>query len=166
MPTQTYTPIARQTVSGSSTSTITFSSIPATYTDLVLIASGRTSTDLDINGRVNGDSGSNYSRTALSGTGSAAVSARSSNLTYFRFNYDGYWTNGSVSTSIAHFMNYCNTNINKTFLTRSNNTATGVDTQVTLWRSTVAINSIEIYVSGGTYVADSTFTLYGIKAGS
>jgi len=158
----TYVALRTETVATATTSvTLSLSGISG-YTDLVLVASGRTSADLDINGRVNSDSGNNYSRTALSGTGSAAVSARSSNLPYFRYNYDGYWTSGAVSTSIAHFMNYSNTTTNKTILTRSNNASTGVDTQVSLWRNTAAITSIEIYVTGGTFQVGSTFNLYGI----
>ena len=34
----TYTPIASSTVTGSSTTTVTFSSIPATYTDLIVVS--------------------------------------------------------------------------------------------------------------------------------
>ena len=161
----TYTPIATNTISGSATTSVTFSSIPSTYTDLVLIASGSTSAGVDLNVRLNGDTSTNYSRTVLSGTGSAAVSARSSNLDFFRLNYDGYWTSSAVSVSIAHLMNYANTTTFKTILGRSNNASTGVDAQVSLWRKTPeAINSVQVYITSGNYVAGSTFTLYGVKS--
>jgi hypothetical protein len=77
----TYVPIATANGTGSN-STITFSSIPSTYTDLVLIiGGGSTSASVVSQLQFNGDTGSNYSWTALYGTGSAASSARSSNTT-------------------------------------------------------------------------------------
>ena len=162
----TYESIATQTISGSSTTSVTFSSIPSTYTDLVLIASGSASMSVDLNVRLNGDTSTNYSRTVLSGSGSAAVSVRSSNLDFFRLNYDGYWTTSTqTSVSIAHIMNYTNTTTFKTILGRSNNATTGVDAQVSLWRKTPeAVNSIQVYITSGNYTAGSTFSLYGIRA--
>ncbi len=63
----TYTPIASATLAAS-TSSITFSSIPATYTDIVVVINDINSTgSFDTNIRFNGDSGSNYSRTGLRG---------------------------------------------------------------------------------------------------
>jgi hypothetical protein len=84
----TYTPIATTTL-GSSTSSYTFSSIPQTYTDLVLIVSGygAASDGNSIVCRVgNGtvDSGTNYSTTRLSGSGSSASSGRSSGSDFMR----------------------------------------------------------------------------------
>ena len=67
--------------------------------------------------------------------------------------------------TIIHFMDYANTNIKKTILTRGNNPATGVDSTVARWSSTAAINIIQIGTrNNGTKLATgSTFTLYGIK---
>ena len=75
----TYQPIETQTVSGTSTSTVTFSSIPQTYTDLVLVSAITQSADVSNYLRFNSDTGTNYSRTRLVGTGSSATSVRGTN---------------------------------------------------------------------------------------
>jgi hypothetical protein len=65
-------------------------------------------------------------------------------------------------------MNYSNTTTNKTVISRTNVTSgsfPGTETMVNLWRSTSAINVIELRQSGsGQYLSGTTFTLYGIKA--
>jgi hypothetical protein len=79
----TYEPIATYTASGSPTS-YTFSSIPATYTDLY-IALNLTSSGDNAGGfqwRYNGDTGSNYSWTYFGGNGSSAFSGRNSSQTF------------------------------------------------------------------------------------
>jgi hypothetical protein len=160
---KTYEPIETHTL-GSATNTVTFSSIAGTYTDLVLICSGTSTADIDISCRVNGDTGTNYSRTILSGNGSAASSSRASSINGFRLTSAAYWNSTSVAVTIAHFMNYSNTTTYKTLLTRSNNAGVGVDTQAELWRNTAAINQIEVFTTANNFATGSTFTLYGIKA--
>lgn len=170
MPTQTYTPIATYTLPSAATS-YTFTSIPSTYTDLILVVSaGLTAGDYPIfqvgNGSV--DTGSNYSYTTLVGTGSSALSGRSSNSAYGFLDLAPTTANGEWNT-ITHFMNYSNTTTNKTVISRANAGGTGGETRATvsLWRSTVAINTIKIYIlTSASFVTGSTFTLYGIKAGS
>lgn len=163
---KTYDPIATQTL-GSAAATVTFSSIPSTYTDLILvsvpIASSGSTTYVAL--QFNGDTGTNYSETYMTGSGSAATSARdtSVNATYL-------YNSGAPTTTglnvITHIQNYSNSTTNKTLLTRSNNSAAFVNAYVGLWRNTAAITSIVIAPVGGsgTYAAGSTFTLYGIKA--
>ena len=161
----TYTPIATTTL-GSSASSYTFSSIPSTYTDLVLIYTAATSTQVDLYFRLNGDTGTNYSYTVLFGTGSTAGSARTPNQAYGSFDYYGVpVTTLGNSNTVCHFMNYSNTTTNKTTLVRSNNAGNGTDAIVGLWRNTAAINSIQIGSFGApTLSTGSTFTLYGIQA--
>lgn len=159
----TYDKIAAYTAPSSVTS-YTFSSIPSTYTDLVIVASGVGTGDIDVSARFNGDSGANYSRTMLGGYAGSAMSSRGSGLTFFRLSWVAYWEASGRSNSIAHVMNYSNTTTHKTVLTRGNNANQGVDTQVALWRNTAAITSIEIFTSAFAFATGSTFTLYGIKA--
>ena len=71
----TMTPIATNTLV-SATNSITFSSIPQGYTDLILIHSNISGTTQQLRLTFNGDSGSNYSTTELYGTGSAVSHAR------------------------------------------------------------------------------------------
>lgn len=166
----TYTPIATTTL-GASASSVTFSGISGSYTDLVLIASAGTVTGNDNIGlRVgNGsaDSGSNYSVTVLTGNGTAAASDRQSNQTSILTDYYGsIGTTMNAYPHIINIMNYSNTTTYKTVLMRANRADSGTDAIVGLWRSTSAINYIYLFPRGGSlsFNTGSTFTLYGIKA--
>ena len=155
----TYTPIATQTLGSSGT--VTFSSIPSTYTDLVLIVNGTFASSDDGfyiqlgNGSI--DTGTNYSTTYIYGTGSSAASGRESNTTGMQLGRAGT----SNSTSIISIQNYSNTTTYKTGLGRGNNPSSLVITPVGLWRSTSAVNILKV---NATFNAGSTFTLYGIAS--
>ena len=160
----TYEPIASTTL-GSAASSVTLSSIPSTFTDLVLICHSSTSnaTFSGIRWQFNGDTGSNYSTTRLYGTGSAAGSARVSNDTegIARLVHDA----GNLTPNILHIMSYANTNVYKTVLAIGASNAYHVARNVSLWRSTAAISSIYIYDANAVNIdAGSTFSLFGIKA--
>lgn len=158
----TYTPIATYTVSGSSTSLISFSSIPSTYTDLVIAGQSATSSNGSyFQVQYNSDGGSNYSATYITGNGSSASSGRNSNQTSMAFGYTGV-ANQFMAVTINIF-NYANTTTYKTLLMRDGNAGTQAETGVYLWRSTAAINRIDI-TGSATFTAGSTFTLYGITA--
>jgi len=157
----TYTPIATTTL-GATASSYTFSSIPSTYSDLVLIATiNGFASQTECGLRFNGDSGSNYSRTYLVGDGSVAFSGRSSNATNI--------TISANTTSLEMFtvsiMNYSNATTYKSVVSRSDSAPTAVKTTTGLWRNTAAINSLSIVRTGAVDLpAGSTFTLYGIAA--
>jgi hypothetical protein len=155
----TYEPIATQTL-GSATSSVTFSSIPGTYTDLVLVSSGTTSADVDVFVTFNGDTGANYSRTFLLGDGSSAASGRSTGVS----SYGGIYFLTSQSNNITQVMNYSNSTTYKTALSRNTAPAVVTTALVGLWRSTAAITSMTLTTGSGTLSTGSTFTLYGIKA--
>jgi len=166
----TNTMVAIQTqVLGSNQSSVTFSSIPTTYTDLVLVCNhGNTSAGTVLylqvgNGSV--DTGSNYSNTNLYGNGSSAYSNRQAE-NWIRLNSgDGNDSINSGNISVINLMNYANTNTYKTFLFRDSaaGSGRGVSAEVGLWRSTAAINTLTLTsYSGGSILAGSTFTLYGI----
>ena len=156
----TYEAIATYTIP-SATSSYTFSSIPATYTDLVLIGSSQLSVSEDyIKLRFNGDTATNYSDTAMFATTSGTDYFR---LTSQTSNTVGYSNNTAFAPLIVNIMNYANTATFKTCISRSSSTTRVVDT-VSLWRKTPeAINSVTILAGDGNLAADSTFTLYGIK---
>jgi hypothetical protein len=162
--TATYEKIATSTL-GSTSNGVTFSSITASYTDLVLVFNGAGNADINVDLRFNSDSGSNYSNTAMGSQGTSAASTRNSSQTAMRMNYQGYLRNAFTSLAIINIMNYSNTTTYKTVLNRYNNGNTGVDANVGLWRSTSAITAVEIKVTdGNTFSVGSVFTLYGIKA--
>jgi hypothetical protein len=176
----TYTPIASYTVTGGTATSYTFTSIPTTYTDLILIASfagnypsnDRSQLGVQVgNGSV--DTGSNYSLTSMTGNGSTATSTRDTSQSQFSLATYPLGPSSSLQRNnlIVHFQNYSNTTTNKTILGRAtqvnsdNNTPAAV-AEVGLWRSTSAINTIKVKDLSDLYYfyAGSYFTLYGIKA--
>ena len=162
---RTYEPIASQTL-GSDAATVTFSSIPQTYTDLVLVVDGAASGDSNPYLRVgNGsvDTGSNYSVTRVSGESTGATSGRGSNLNAGLYN--GYTVpNNERLLLVWHLMSYANTNVFKTALTTTAAGGSWVSRNVALWRSTAAIDIMTVRLSAFNYRSGSTFSLYGIKA--
>jgi len=161
----TYTPIATTTL-GSAAASYTFSSIPSTYTDLVLVCNWRNSVGAGYWGQLqfNGDTGSNYSTTVLQGDGSTATSYRYTNDSVgVRI---GGTTTANNNPSIVNIMNYSNTTTFKTQVSRYSDSSRSVQAFASLWRSTAAINSIKIRIEDQTanIVAGSTFTLYGIAS--
>ena len=168
----TYTPIATTTLASVS-SVITFSSIPSTYTDLVLIAYfSKTATNSTTPSlTVNNDTGANYGQHTFgwvnggvwTGTASSGSSITPSTGGYVPVGTT-YWCNYQID-----FMNYKNTTTNKVILVRNNNPdadtyGSGPGRQIGSWKSTAAINRIDFTVSSSTFVVGSTFTLYGITA--
>jgi len=165
----TYTPIASTTI-GTAVASYTFSSISGSYTDLVLICSlQNTAGFVDAYVRVgNGsvDTGTNYSTTILTGNGTAASSTRQTSTASPFFDYNGAPPYGtSFNVTLTNFMNYSNTTTYKTWLHRANNAGTGgTDAIVGLWRSTSAINTIQVFITSSNMAVGSTLSLYGIAA--
>jgi hypothetical protein len=161
----TYEPIATTTL-GSAQSTITFSSIPATYTDLIFQYQVQTT---DTSGylwfRLNNDGSSLYSSTRVFGNSGGAQSNRGSNAIYLQLDA-ARSTDNLGSLFVQHqIMNYANTTTNKTILTReSEMNYDYVAARVSLYRSTSAINRIDLIANTTTFAAGSTVTVYGIKA--
>jgi hypothetical protein len=158
---KTYDPIATVTIS-TTTSSYTFTSIPSTYTDLVIACQDLSTTSIQgITVRVgNGsiDTGSNYSRVAIDGYSSAM-----SNQTTNASSWDvGVISPNGSGTSLYHFMDYANTNKYKTVLTRSGNPEY-FRFAVGTWRSNSAINQIQVYPASYSWTAGTTLSLYGIK---
>lgn len=167
----TYTPIATTTL-GSAAADITFTGIASTYTDLILIVTGRfdsanTSREIRIqvgNGSI--DTGSNYSITRMAGYGSGLFSDRTTsatNMTAGVIPADNAPA-GYVGNAIYQFQNYANTSVYKTVLNRTNDGNDWTEAMVGLWRSTSAINQIKIFGLTANLKAGSTATLYGIAA--
>jgi len=163
----TYSQITGGSVTlSSAASSVTFSSIPATFTDLVLVINGGGSANINVSMQFNGDTASNYSITAVAGDGSSASSTRRTSQTAMRLDENSYTgTTLAASNLIVSIMNYANTTTFKTVLSRSNNAAVGTSAIVGLWRKTPeAINQVVINAIGGNWITGSTFNLYGIAA--
>jgi hypothetical protein len=166
--TATYEKIATNTL-GSAATSITFSSISSSYTDLILVMQIASNSSNTLFARFNGDSATNYSTTRLSGTGSSGVSDKENNSSTMALsNYAYPLSTLGNTTHIFQVFNYSNTTTYKTAMCRANSASNGVDATVNLWRSTSAITSVGISTNGfggtSSLLTGSTFTLYGIKA--
>ena len=168
----TYVLIASNTLSSAAAS-VTFSSIPGTYTDLVLrwsSRSDRTGNILDVTQiRFNGDSNANYSRRTVYGDGASALSANASGDD----SISNVWTNAGNSTSSTfssnelYIPNYTSTakKTSSLFNVLENNATTAyVQAQAGLYNTSIAITSIVLTNVVSTFVSGSSFWLYGIKA--
>jgi hypothetical protein len=164
----TYTPIASVTLS-SAQSSVTFSGIPQTYTDLVVVFTTNTAVNSRaIRFRMNGDTSANYSYTQLYGTGSAAGSSRDTSTTYI-----GLMENGGTDNTANNYqpvkiniMNYSNTTTNKTVLVRQDGKAETAAV-VGLYRSTSAITSLTLELTDNSnWSSGNTFNLYGVANAS
>lgn len=162
----TYEPIATTTL-GSAVSSITFSSISSSYTDLKLIFVGRSDTGSGYaNIRFNGDTASNYSSTYIQGVGSNPVNtSRYTSTTSLLVA-----ANNSLSSTIPKMYEMdifsYGGSVNKTILSKglgdTNNTAGLVEYFVGLWRNSSAINSVTIFATVNNFAIGTIATLYGI----
>jgi hypothetical protein len=158
MPTPTYTPLATVTL-GTAAASVTFSSIPATYRDLVLVLNCRVvSGDRFPRGIINADTGSNYARVAMQSDGLGAFSNTGT---------DAFLTLGNANTtfgytSLTHFMDYSATDKHKTVICRSGVPGLQIRAIANRWANTAAITSIRVQLDGSSYDTGSTFSLYGI----
>lgn len=162
----TYEPIATTTLSSAAAS-YTFSSIPQTYTDLVLVFNGSNALGNDAYlVQINGAAGTNYCAVYLESDGSTVYSSRWANRADIPVARGASATAGADMVTV-NFLNYINTNIYKPFIARYNlASTTGNRTSLTIgtYKATTAITSILFKSSGSTMSIGSTLTLYGIKA--
>ena len=161
----TYTPIATTTL-GSAGTTVDFTSISGTYTDLVIVIQLKGNAVNTTSGlRFNSDTASNYSATAISGDSSGAFSWRNTSTTRINMENTGASFNNVWGQYNISIQNYANATTYKSVLIRSGAATGETNAIVGLWRKTPeAITSINLYATSGSWAAGSTFTLYGIKA--
>jgi hypothetical protein len=155
VPTATYIALANITLTGTDNS-VAFTSIPATYRDLVLVWNGD-STSVGV--RLNSDSGSNYSQVFTQNASSYAETGTSIALSNFA------WT-GNPHMFICNIMDYSATDKHKTILSRGNIEAS-VSGRSTImhaarWANTNAVNTVTVFNFSGSMSAGVTIALYGI----
>lgn len=163
----TYTLIASNTVGSGGASSVTFSSIASTYTDLLVKMSARTTTGGPDNFLIsfNGSS-TNFSYRELTGNGTGTSS--SSGTGGGTALIDGSTQTASTfSSNDIYIPNYAGSNY-KSFsadaVTESNATLSYAQLWASLWSNTAAITQISLTCAGGSNFAQySTFYLYGIK---
>jgi hypothetical protein len=167
----TYIPIASTTL-GTTAASVTFSAIPATYTDLVLRVSARTDTASAIEScyvQFNSDTSTNYSYVLITGNGSAA----SSNI-YSSQNYVGSIpADAATATSntfaswevyVPSYLANQKKPLSIIGMQENNQTSAFIRPTAGLWQGTSAITSVSFTpTSGGNFVSGSSFHLYGIS---
>jgi hypothetical protein len=156
MPTATYIALANTTVS-STTNSVTFSSIPATYRDLVVVTNPIGDGYLSM--QFNADTGNNYSYIAMFGSGSAAQSQTG---TIGRVPMTYPLTGSYENPTFFYIMDYSATDKHKTLLYRGNSAGAGVWAGASRWANTNAITSVKVFLDNGNFSAGSTLALYGI----
>jgi hypothetical protein len=165
--TTSYESIQTTTVSGGGASSISFTSIPATFTHLQIRHSAtNSSADRFFKIQFNSDTASNYSYHVLQGDGASATASAGATQA---FGICGLVPNSTTlpGVGITDVLDYANTNKYKTTKSLAGGDMNGAGGYVILysssWRSTSAITSITITPSTGNFSQYSSFALYGIK---
>lgn len=169
--------IASAVVDVSGTASVTFSSIPATFTHLQMrwIASPNTANSQDLLMRFNGDTAANYTTHMMYGQGSTAVTYNETSQTSLRVATAAGSTNlsGAFCAGVMDIADYVSTSKNKTFRAligfdtnagSANIAYGGIQFQSGFWFKTPeAVNSISLTVSSGLVKEFSSFALYGVR---
>ena len=177
-PASSYESISTVTL-GSSQSTISFTSIPSTYTHLQIRGFSRsnypgTSGGIENYIRVGSgsvDTGNNYTQHYLAGNGSIAYSGGVASQNKAAVGYSPRTSDlaNTFGVYVCDILDYTNTNKYKTIRSLAGhnmNTSTDGDVELWsgLWMSTSAINTIDIFpIPGYNFTQYSSFALYGIK---
>lgn len=173
----TYKAIATVTVGSGGAANITFSSIPATYTDLLVMLSARAVSNGDtfcsLKISFNGSpSGTSYSNRWVYGDGTNKASNSNTLQDAVRLPYA---INGSAATAstfgnayiyIPNYAGSSNKSVSYDAVTENNAIEAWASLQAGLWADTTAISSVvltPIYSASESFAQYSTATLYGIK---
>ena len=159
----TYEPIATTTLS-SATTTLAFTSIAGTYTDLRVVVFVKASSAGAVAPlmQFNSDTGTNYSYTRITGDGTTAATNRGVNSSSIQIGTGSVAASG-VGLWSADIFSYAGSTY-KTVLLGQFTDANGsgmVANAVNMWRSTSAITRIDIS-AGNDFDIGTTATLYGI----
>jgi hypothetical protein len=164
----TYTQIGSTvTVGSGGAANISFTSIPATYTDLVIKLSARvtgTGTSANVAFSFNGSTASR-SGIYVGGNGSSASSGSAGELLIWTFPYDDATSNtfGNTELYIPNYAGSAYKSISTDGVSENNATDGRVALTASLWSNTAAINQITLTPQSGSFMQYSTATLYGIK---
>jgi len=158
MPTATYIALANLTLTSSDAS-VEFTSIPDTYRDLVLVAQTKATGNTYGRVRINGDTGSNYTRIRMLAN-SAGANATFNTLTAFDLS-DLNTTDWNFDT--LHFLDASVTDKNKQVIIRSSQTnASEISAHAGRLATSSRITSITVLTNSNAFDIGSTFALYGI----
>jgi hypothetical protein len=166
LPTPTYIALANITIA-SAASTISFTSIPATYRDLVLVINGQLAINNFIGLRLNSDSGANYPQVMMRSNSGGSTESGTDTGTSIYANWSQARA-GDRYTSIFQLMDYSATDKHKTVLSRNNytdiNPLTRVEANASRWANTAAVSSLTLVSGTNALAAGFTASLYGIAS--
>jgi hypothetical protein len=166
----TYVKIASVNVGILGAANMEFTSIPSTYTDLLVVTSARTNAVATNQAhwvRFNGDTGNNYSAKLLEGNGASAASYNNTGYSYIYLGeaVASTATANTFGSSQAYIPNYLASSqksVSVDGVSENNASTAYADLIAGLWTGTAAINQITILPTSGNFVQYSTATLYGI----
>ena len=165
-----YVLLQRVEVGAAGAASINFTNIPQTgYTDLKLVASMRGDQALVANAALISLNGltTSFTNKLIEGNG-ASVASYSNSPGRFLGNYTGSTATVNTFSNVEVYIpNYTSSNY-KSFstdgVTENNATTSYADLNASLWSNTAAITSITVTPTSGSFVANSTFSLYGLAA--
>lgn len=165
----TFYKIASVTVGSGGSATIEFTSIPDTYTDLLILSSTRDGTNADNNTEFKvkfNNSSTSYSNKYIQGSGSSASSGTYGTTFLYTGESDSSTatanTFGSSSIYIPNYAGSAYKSVSSDLTSEENTTVSYATLTAGLWSNTAAITSIQI-TCNGSWAQYSTATLYGIK---
>jgi hypothetical protein len=158
---------------GTAAASIEFTSIPQTFTDLVVLVSGRsTRSDVrdEIQTQFNGDTASNYTLRTLRGSGSAVISQSVSFTALVRADMPAATSTANTFSNISYYIPNYTSAVAKSLSIESvmenNATESFLYLVAGLWNNTAAITSIFMKPEVANFAIGSVFSLYGITKGT
>jgi len=171
MPLQNMVAIQTVTVGSGGASSIEFTSIPQTYTDLQIVLSGRQSVagGTNVNMKFNGSSSGYTNRNIISAAGTVASESSVLGTSSIKIGFipeNVNYTASTFSNQYVYIPNYAGSN-NKSVSTdnamENNSTSVYFGLFAGLWSNSSAITSIALTCESGNFVQYSTATLYGVS---
>ena len=168
----TFELIASTTIGSGGAASIDFTSIPSTYTDLVVkfsIRTTRNNSDADnVSIRFNNDTTASYDGRILFGTGSSTGSASQTSDTHIPWGFASSANNtantfGNGEWYIPNYTGSTNKSTSNDSVSENNATFAQQSLSAGLWKKTDAINRITIVSLNWSMVQHSTAYLYGVK---
>jgi hypothetical protein len=163
MPSSTYKALATITL-GSTDSNITFSSIPSTYRDLIIIAQGTVSGSAGLRMRFNNDSANNYTYHGFSGGTQTSAERNISGINTFPMSWMTL-ASGQIFYYSVNIMDYSATDKHKTVLLRTSENNSALTSAWSMrWASTNVVNEVNLFLASNSFNAGTTFSLYGVNS--
>lgn len=159
--------LLNQITLANSASTVTFSNIPQTFSDLVIVCNWANSGTGDaVRIQINGDTGSNYSGVWITGTSSSAIGGSEASQTSSRAAGANVGPANTFSNLMTiQFFDYSAIDKQKTYLVRYGSAGTETQATASRWASNSTINSVRLFnVLGQNFQSGATFLMYGVTA--